>query len=345
LSSGEFRDVYTFSGRAGQAVTFDMQSTDLDSYIVVVSPSGEQQDNDDADPENGVRNAQLSWRLPEDGAYQIMATSYSAGETGAYTVRVSAGAATPRTPVAGANGRVFALMVGISDYSGFAGNLPYTADDARNLAQTMTQQGVLAQGSEILTDSQATRAAVRAAFQRVSSQAGPNDLFLFFFSGHGSQSEESGLSPEPDRRDETIVLRDGEITDDEVAQWFASVNARVSIIALDSCFSGGFARDVVNRPGVMGLFSSEEDLTSSVADKFQAGGYLSHFLRTGFGGEADGDGDLAITAGELSTYLWRKFASEVENEAAYTSERQRNYQRLVVDRGGVKVDDLLLALN
>jgi hypothetical protein len=95
----------------------------------------------------------------------------------------------------------------------------------------------------------------------------------------------------------------------------------------------------------MGLFSSEEDLTSSVADKFQAGGYLSHFLRTGFGGEADGDGDLAITAGELSTYLWRKFASEVENEAAYTSERQRNYQRLVVDRGGVKVDDLLLALN
>jgi cytochrome P450 len=63
----------------------------------------------------------------------------------------------------------------------------------------------------------------------------------------------------------------------------------VSLLALDACFSGGFARDVVSRPGVMGLFSSEEDLTSAVADKFEAGGYLSHFLRAGLAGEGDGD--------------------------------------------------------
>jgi hypothetical protein len=93
----------------------------------------------------------------------------------------------------------------------------------------------------------------------------------------------------------------------------------------------------------MGVFSSEEDLTSSVADKFRAGGYLSYFLRNGLAGSSDSDGDAIITAGELSAYLRREFASELEIEAT-TTEGQRNYQFLVVDRGGVKIDDMLLAL-
>ena len=113
---------------------------------------------------------------------------------------------------------------------------------------------------------------------------------------------------------------------------------------LDSCYSGGFARNVVDRPGVMGLFSSEEDLTSAVADKFRAGGYLSHFLRTGMAGAADGDGDRLVTAGELATYLRRQFRTEVESVEAETADGQRNYQNLVIDRGGVQVDDVILRL-
>ena len=113
---------------------------------------------------------------------------------------------------------------------------------------------------------------------------------------------------------------------------------------LDSCFSGGFARNVVDRPGVMGLFSSEEDLTSAVAGKFRAGGYLSHFLRTGMAGEADGDGDRLVTAGELATYLRRQFRIEVDSVESQTADGQRNYQNLVIDRGGVQVDDVILRL-
>jgi hypothetical protein len=247
-------------------------------------------------------------------------------------------------PAAHGRVQVHAILVGISDYSGLANSLQFTAADATNLAQTLRQEGVLSPDSVVLTDAQATRANVRAAFARVAANAGPNDLFLFFFSGHGSQSADQRNSTEPDRREEYIVLRDGMVQDDEVAQWFNAVHARVGIIALDSCFSGGFARDVVSRPGIMGLFSSEEDLTSAVADKFQAGGYLSHFLRTGLAGEADVDHNNSITAGELSTYLWQKFATEVEDVQSETSDHQSNYQRLVVDRGGVKIDDMVLAL-
>ena len=105
-----------------------------------------------------------------------------------------------------------------------------------------------------------------------------------------------------------------------------------------------FARNVVDRPGVMGLFSSEEDLTSAVASKFRAGGYLSHFLREGMVGGADLDGDRLVTAGELSTWLRRQFRVEVEDVESETQDGQRNYQNLVIDRGGVQVDDVIVRL-
>ena len=200
--------------------------------------------------------------------------------------------------------------------------------------------------SVVLTNADATRAAVRRAFERVAAQAGPDDLFLFFFSGHGVQEDTTPSAVEPDGRAEVLALRDGDMTDAELGEMFSRVNTRMALVVIDACFSGGFARNIVNRPGVMGVFSSEEDLTSSVADKFEAGGYLSHFLRAGLSGEANIDGDDLVTAGELSTYLRRQFALEVEGEnvTATTTDGQRGYQHLVIDRGGVQVDDVVIRL-
>ncbi len=350
LPSGEFVDRYTFTGQRGSVVSVEMRSTALDPYLIVRAPDGTQQENDDAAA--GDRNARLIWSLPMDGVYTVLATSYRPGENGGYTVRVGpAGAAVP-PPVAGrpapgptgGSRRVYALLVGISDYGGRANNLPYTAEDAVKLAQTLRRAGVLAEESVVLTDADATYDRVRTAFQNLARAAGPEDVFLFFFSGHGGQRDNPSSS-EPDRRDETIVFRDRSLTDDEMGQWFQAVHARLGIIALDACFSGGFARDVVNRPGVMGLFSSEEDLTSAVAGKFQAGGYLSHFLRTGLAGEADLEPrNGLITAGELSTYLRRQFATGAADVEAVSSDRERNYQYLVIERGGVKIDDVVLRI-
>jgi hypothetical protein len=340
LDSGEFYDTYSFNGRRGQTVTIEMASAEIDTYLILLTPSGETQQNDDGIP--GTTNSRLTWTLPASGEYTIVATSYAPGERGAYTLRVNRGAAVAGGPTAAGAGRVFVLSVGISDYAGYASNLAYTADDARNLYSAMQSSSALAPESVVLTDAQATRANVEAAFQRIAAQVGPNDLFLFFYSGHGSQEAAAG-SGELDERDESIVLRDGLITDNEMAQWFSQVNGRLSVIALDSCFSGGFARDVVNRPRVMGLFSSDEDLTSAVADKFRAGGYLSHFLIEAMQGQADENADRTITAGELHAYLWRRFAAE-DNIGASTMDGESNYQRLVVDRGGVKIDDTVIAL-
>jgi hypothetical protein len=46
----------------------------------------------------------------------------------------------------------------------------------------------------------------------------------------------------------------------------------------------------------------------------------------------------------LATYLRRQFRVEVEDVQATTQDGQRNYQNLVIDRGGVQVDDVIVRL-
>ena len=72
------------------------------------------------------------------------------------------------------------------------------------------------------------------------------------------------------------------MTDDEMSRLLSSIRSRV-LLVLDSCFSGGFSKDVISSPRRMGLFSSEEDVTSGVADKFRAGGYLAKFMSEAVG--------------------------------------------------------------
>jgi hypothetical protein len=342
LRTGEFVDRYRFVGQAGQRVAIDMHSSALDSYLILVSPSGAQEDNDDATP--GQRDARIVTTLTESGDYAIAATSYRRGESGDYTISLQQGEASgPVTASSNTAHRVFAVMVGISDYPGAENDLPFTAEDARKLRQTLTADGVLADQSVVLVDAQATRASLRSAFARVAAAAGPGDLFLFFFSGHGGQVPAPVSAVEPDGKSETIELYDGAVTDTELGQMFAQVHSHMALLVLDSCFSGGFARNVITRPGIMGLFSSEEDLTSAVAEKFQAGGYLSHFIQTGLSGDADENHDHIITAGELSAFVRQQFAQQ-GNLDSENGAGERNYQYPVVDRGGIDIDEPVLAL-
>jgi hypothetical protein len=87
------------------------------------------------------------------------------------------------------------------------------------------------------------------------------------------------------------------------------------------------------------MFSSEEDVTSGVAMQFQAGGYLSHFLRMGIQGEGDSDPrDGSLTVGELTHYVWQQYASQARDVRM-----QEGYQQLVIDRGAVRNGQVLWA--
>jgi hypothetical protein len=348
---GKFQDVYAFRGTTGQNIRVELTSQDFDTFVAVKQPNGTVVDNDDF--EGSTSRSVVELRLPETGRYQIVVSSYDDGDTGAYRLlaSLSAGAQAPvaqaPAPAAGgASGNVYGVFAGISDYGGRIGDLDYTADDPVLVRDALIQHAGMAAGNALtLVDGRATTANLRDAFRTMASRVGPNDVFVFFFSGHGGQVDRlSGPdAADADGMDETIELYDASLLDNDLRAMFGDIRGRVLII-LDSCFSGGFSKDIVSAPGRMGLFSSEEDVTSLVADKFRAGGYLSIFFKEAIEqGRADGDSDNAINAVELSQYLHERYRTEAQSKSAprYVSSPNFGYQHLVVDRGGIRPYDVI----
>lgn len=343
LGSGEFMEVHTFDGDAGEPVRIELSSSAFDTFLIVESPSGERIENDDF--EGDQTRSVVEFAMPEAGRYRVLATSYRAGETGPYTVRVSqVDALLPDPP---AYDRIVGLFVGISDYERpGVGDLRWTADDAVHARDAMVRAGMAPGDGVLLTDAEATVANVRAAVRRLAASSNDRTLFVFFYSGHGGQYARSTFQREdPDNLDESIELYDAELLDDDVDVLFAQIPSSRQLIVLDACFSGGFAKDVISRPGRMGLFSSEEDVTSAVAVKFEAGGYLSRFFADAVAEHlADEDSNGGVTALELSHYLYSRFVGDidVDGRTLLTARDTRpEHQKLVVDRGSVGLYDTL----
>jgi hypothetical protein len=348
LETEEFRDIYVFDGTAGESITVELTSEAFDTYVGLVLPSGEAIENDDF--EGSASRSRVDLTLRESGRYRIVATSYAAGETGAYRLSLARGTSSGAGPSpAAGGGTVYGVFVGISDYGGRANNLSYTADDARRVSRAMTQgAGMRPENGIILTDAQATADNVRQAIRQMGSRVGPDDVFIFFYSGHGNRVARAGgyQQSDPDAMDETIELYDAGISDDEMNQLLESVKGHISLIVLDSCFSGGFSKDIITVPGRMGLFSSEEDVTSAVAAKFRAGGFLAQFMADAVGEKyADADEDGLISALELSQYLHERYRADVKSggfgEYVRTEGPQTGYQHLVVDRGSIGPYDII----
>jgi hypothetical protein len=342
-ASGAFADRYRFHARRGQRVTIALGSGKIDTVLRLARPDGTEDVSDDTNV-NGETStdSRLDTVLAEDGDYVVTVTSYRSGETGDYRLSLAPSAGHPRQIGVPGGARVIALLVGVSDYGGRTSDLPDTDDDAQRLYNGLRAAGLLHPASIVLTNAQATTKNVADAFARAAAAAGPSDTFLFFFSGHGDQVDVPVGAAELDGRAETIELYDAAMTDAQLAPLFASVRGRLSIVAIDACYAGGF-RNLISRPNVLGLFSSEEDLTSLVASRFKAGGFLAYFLRAGLTGEADGDGDRIVTAGELSTYVRRRFRREGDIPAT-TREDENNFQNLLIERGGLQVEDVVVRL-
>lgn len=337
--SGSYEDNFSFQGNAGDTLRINLASDEFDTYLRLITPTGETIENDDF--EGSTQQSVIELTLQETGRYRVLVTSYSAGSTGSY--ELSAAPVSSRVIVEDSTGgRIFGIFAGISDYPGTDADLSYTDQDATRARDALIAgSGMSPDNAITLLNEQATIGNLRSAIERMAASITPGDTFVLFYSGHGSRVERQGGpdSADPDGLDETIELYDGSVLDDELNQLLNTLNAGTTLLVLDSCFSGGFAKDIVSRPGRMGLFSSEEDVTSQVAAKFRAGGYLSVFFEEALEGYADFDENGELTALELSEYLHGRFRVDVKSVGAdqyvLTGGPQAGYQHLVVDRGGI----------
>ena len=84
-------DAYSFQGQAGQRIRIEMQSADFDTYLLlgVHGDDGLAAIGEDDDGMGEGTNSRLSFTLPDNALYEIWATSYAGGETGAYDLTVT----------------------------------------------------------------------------------------------------------------------------------------------------------------------------------------------------------------------------------------------------------------
>ncbi|MGH9222726.1 MAG: caspase family protein [Acidimicrobiales bacterium] len=163
-------------------------------------------------------------------------------------------------------GAVFALLVGIDEYQAVR-PLSGAVRDVE-LASEYLKARVTGELHElVLLDGDATRDAIVEGFRHHLRRAGPGDVALFWFSGHGSQQPvqpafrlleaESGLN-------QTLVCVDSrvrrkpDLADKELRVLLDDVAARGAhtVAILDCCHSGGATRDLT--VGIRGVGTARE---------------------------------------------------------------------------------------
>ncbi len=151
--------------------------------------------------------------------------------------------------------KLYALLVGIDQYPAGTKSLQGCGNDIQFFFDYLKGRVETEQFTflpKVLFDQDATRQAVIAGFRQHLSQAGPQDVALFYYSGHGSQeyAPEEFWPIEPDRLNETLVCYDSrlpgghDLADKELSQLIAAVAARAGhfLVVLDCCHSGSGTR-------------------------------------------------------------------------------------------------------
>lgn len=121
-------------------------------------------------------------------------------------------------------------------YGGWDGALSGCENDARTMTSIAQAEGF--RTSQLFT-ANATSANVLAEIAEAARMLTTGGIFLLTYAGHGGQRPNTGADPEEDQQDETWVLYDRQLLDDELELAFTTFAPGVSIVLLsDSCHSG-----------------------------------------------------------------------------------------------------------
>lgn len=243
----------------------------------------------------------------------------------------------------------WAVVIGVSDYADSRiPKLRYAANDAKALYDWLVAPagGRYAPSRvKLLTDRNATAAAIKEALFTWLRQAIEEDVVVIYFAGHGSPdspdtSQNLYLLPY-DTRYDAIASTGFPMWDIETALK-RFIKARRVIVLADACHSGGVGAtfDVARRAlgdvqpnrissglqnlatigeGIAVISASDDRQLSAESAKFGGGhGVFTHYLLEGLKGQADYNKDERVTLGELIPYLSEHVRRETLNAQSPT---------------------------
>jgi WD40 repeat protein len=215
----------------------------------------------------------------------------------------------------------YMLCIGINKYENENLNLTYAKMDAQAISEQMKIKGEKLFNktySYTLYDKDATRANILAKLEEIKKVMKKEDVFLFFYAGHGSMvensfyfvtSEISGLYQKDKLKDALSVT--------ELQEKFKMLPALKQVVFIDACQSGSSVNTLAMRgaseekalaqlsrsSGVHVMASSESDQQSAEI-KSLGHGVFTYVLLEALQGKADGAPlDSKITIYEIKSYL------------------------------------------
>jgi hypothetical protein len=159
----------------------------------------------------------------------------------------------------------YALVIGISDYSGTSNDLQYCDDDAIDWKNRLQTEGY---SVNTLLDLNATKANIEAAVATLVSQSVAGSEIAFVYSGHGSRGN--------------IVTTDlYYISSTWFKTMFATVQSTKMMFTFDACQIGAMATDL-NAAGRVIAVASSTKTYSYDGDATMQNGVFTYYQMIGF---------------------------------------------------------------
>ncbi len=217
----------------------------------------------------------------------------------------------------------FALIIGNTDYvdSGLV-QLAAPSRDAQDFARILKDPEVCAFDQVDILMNQFSSTLIEA-IDEFFDEKKPDDLLVLYFSGHGVRDEFGSLYLAV-KNTIRSRLRSTAIKADYIREAMDQSRSKRQVVVVDCCNSGAFPQGTkAEIGGTMGMVSALQGygrfvLTASDATQFAWEGnkvvgdmqnsLFTHFLVKGLEGDADNDGDGAITVDDLYDYTYEQIA-------------------------------------
>ncbi|ELR72239.1 WD40 repeat protein [Fulvivirga imtechensis AK7] len=224
-----------------------------------------------------------------------------------------------------ATSSLYILSVGINKYKNAAYNLNYAQPDAKSFTKKVIENGSkmfkTVRKTEIY-DTEATKENIIKGFESIIAQAQPEDVFVFYYAGHGTLDEENDneyyLVPTDITKlyGDPAQLQARGVSATNLKRYLSQIRSQKQLILMDACHSGGAMKSMKVRAaaseekaivqlarasGVVMLASSE---TQQFAAEFEVlkHGVFTYALLEALDGAAD-NGDNKVTVNELKIYM------------------------------------------
>jgi hypothetical protein len=162
-------------------------------------------------------------------------------------------------------GGKYALVIGISNYSGTANDLEYCDDDANDWKALLLAEGY---SVNLITDLQATKSNIESAVNTLASQSIAGNEIVFCYSGHGSKG--------------SIVSTDLYFIP---STWFktkfSNAKSTKMMFCFDACQIGAMGTDL-NATGRIIVLASSKTTYSYDGDATMKNGVFTYYQMLGF---------------------------------------------------------------